>query len=1322
MSIASDEGEGNIVDKLLGDIRSGFTTKTPDDVTDGESNSNSRSNSLTNALNDGTSTRSTVKSGDDAAQSPQTAGSASNDLARQGSFYTNRKPSTGRLHSIEERKSNSPNKTSDEDKRVRRSGEIQSTDDLIDFLSQTSEEPGLLERQGSQRRSGRRGRKNSFALDSLVNDRERASSPVAAQNGESKWRNSGDNSDIDRSVATHILERHNSTRPDSPKRLSGTDSGPTPSPLATSELNTRKSVLSSSDSPDTESPTNDRRKERERRRHEQRASLIAKMDTNGPDNSVSSRVIVKPSGLITDVTNSTPSKGDLDPKKLETALNAVKETQRKEANSVSDDNKPTILQRQHSVKNLSDKSAGSHPGRAVLVSESEDNLKNYALRHVDSKTDVDEIIKDVEKTGREIQLIEFDEKNKNEINANNKISRPSRLTQNRRTRTNVSKDDVHAALKGIVKPAPVTEDTDDAEDEGTPVAPPRKYRGSNRIPISNLLDSKSPLRQRLDDATETITEKAMLQHQSGRWKSDVDTDDVKEAIQKVNGECSESDTSIEHPELKQRPYSTYDNVPTVMNGLESQRREKSVGDVSGSPKKRWGRVFDENASQPPEEGTSLKRSNTLPRRWKINSNKFEAPSTTIEEESKPEITDNTCVPEENKTSATPVLTPQESGYFSLDRGGRVRKSLRINSLAKQQESPIVTTVRKELETNELDSKVHEFQAKQTPLGEARKQRFKALSRMYSADDNEDLWASPSSKQAPSTPTIKEADHTLNIENIRPELTSPVLPTAGEMINSPRNSRFSGEFGCKSDTDSIASAKDEGFESESVSDPSDPTVSQRTSMSSTLESELCNPGTPNLSRKDYSDKSDVEEPEEPKNYFARSIDSLVLRPELTLTDVNLDDDISTSSASDKTPTGEDKGLAVWNKGEDKGLAVWNKGSESINDTHISESNRNTKVKASDRVNAWNESFRATTKPKPPTMKVPTSTTRRADVVPQPPRRTSSRQSTTPTTTPLRRSTAMISSPARSVDSNRTKPRSMTGRSRTSTTSSNSSGSSTPTKGYMAPRNAASAVTDRLSRPKRPSAPAKGLPQHASNSSLASDCSTPSKTNTPRSTRTRTSLVGSRNSAGTSPSATVPTSPNSFVRGSGARATLPASILSNNKKAAALAREGKDAPEPPRRTSSIRVSERLNLNKGSPGDKPPLPSNTSSSSTTLSKPKRTSMSSRTFSTREGSKSDGAMSRFISRLSTPKTAVTRDSSAPNSPKPTNKLHPVTKPSDNQRTKTMGNSPTARVASPSTTNDKSVFSIRKIMDRKTPTNKSEVMTRPRRMDMKTTTTSSKC
>jgi hypothetical protein len=96
-------------------------------------------------------------------------------------------------------------------------------------------------------------------------------------------------------------------------------------------------------------------------------------------------------------------------------------------------------------------------------------------------------------------------------------------------------------------------------------------------------------------------------------------------------------------------------------------------------------------------------------------------------------------------------------------------------------------------------------------------------------------------------------------------------------------------------------------------------------------------------------------------------------------------------------------------------------------------------------------------------------------------------------------------------------------------------------------------------------------------------------------------------------------------------MPASVLGMNKRASAKARE-KDAPVPPVRTSSIRASERLSLNKNMGGrSSSDKDSDKSSDDGKLShgRPKRSSLSSYSFTTADNGRSEGKVGRLMNRL---------------------------------------------------------------------------------------------
>ena len=293
---------------------------------------------------------------------------------------------------------------------------------------------------------------------------------------------------------------------------------------------------------------------------------------------------------------------------------------------------------------------------------------------------------------------------------------------------------------------------------------------------------------------------------------------------------------------------------------------------------------------------------------------------------------------------------------------------------------------------------------------------------------------------------------------------------------------------------------------------------------------------------------------------------------------------------------------------------------------------------------------------------------ADRPPVPPERTTSKSSSKPsssglfsrsTTSPSKRVMSVTSKFAKESESptkshhntpsshTTSSPRRSTGRtSRNSVEPSPHTPSTTsrPTKPTMSStvksnvRATAAAVTDRLSRPKKPSS-SSTLTRHPSNSSVASEASTPGTTSVRSSTRTRIRPSPTTTTSGSSPRSSITNSSpssNPFVRGGSGRATMPASVLRTNKRMAAEARDSKDAPEPPQRTSSIRVSARLNLSRGkhssdedsTKGKDSDQESNKPSSTVTRSR--RSGLSSSSFNTRDLHKPDSKVGRLMSKFS--------------------------------------------------------------------------------------------
>lgn len=194
-----------------------------------------------------------------------------------------------------------------------------------------------------------------------------------------------------------------------------------------------------------------------------------------------------------------------------------------------------------------------------------------------------------------------------------------------------------------------------------------------------------------------------------------------------------------------------------------------------------------------EEPVGLKRSSTLPKRWRSNFSPSRGdPSQSIQEE-----------------DAGPTLRSQR--IMSKTRAG--------DRKVKPVTGSTFTGTRYNLESRELDSNVQDFQSRASEDDKNRMQsRFRALSQRYAKSDEEPIW--------PHSDNIPDNIHNKDGAPIGIHTSSSI--SGGQTI-SPRSMRSSEDGKC--DSDSVASSKDEGFESESVSDPN---VSQRTSMSSTLE--------------------------------------------------------------------------------------------------------------------------------------------------------------------------------------------------------------------------------------------------------------------------------------------------------------------------------------------------------------------------------------------------------------------------------------------------------------------------------------------------------
>ena len=313
----------------------------------------------------------------------------------------------------------------------------------------------------------------------------------------------------------------------------------------------------------------------------------------------------------------------------------------------------------------------------------------------------------------------------------------------------------------------------------TPVAPVRRSRYGRR-------EASVSSEQTQDNEHRSKVQQALLDHASGTWKPE-------------NNNQSSSFT-LHSPEIlptvsNGRPISTYDNIPpnTLPTSPRSTRSTSSARSALStsttdtllasptraalptSPRdtRRDGKVFDDISYNDTSSSPSrFQRSFTLPRAARRQQPSIPSAADTL---------DNSSIREERREKREAATIPSF-------------RQLRPET----NDGPLITAAnRSHTESSKLDENVQAFQQKSSESAERRRSKFKGLAARLQSQDDEDY----------------------------------VVPRTRKMsidVTSASN-RSSGEV-----SDALSSARDDGFESGSVSDHN---ASTRTSMSSTLESEL-----------------------------------------------------------------------------------------------------------------------------------------------------------------------------------------------------------------------------------------------------------------------------------------------------------------------------------------------------------------------------------------------------------------------------------------------------------------------------------------------------
>jgi hypothetical protein len=523
----------------------------------------------------------------------------------------------------------------------------------------------------------------------------------------------------------------------------------------------------------------------------------------------------------------------------------------------------------------------------------------------------------------------------------------------------------------------------------------------------------------------------------------------------------------------------------LSNIASSQQQQNSLPD-----KRRWGLFIDSEQQATAEQATvsTFRRTQTLPRRWR------------------PHMRDEIDGSTHEQTIAE---EPEERG-----------------------DTPVHSTMH----------------GKISVVG---KLKFKQLSQKYSSsEDDTEVWQKrqPASLACSNTSDMSQSDSCSSSSFSPPSSSTLAGRQRGSSGNKWNDDRVS------SDRESIiSSGRDEGFDSESISDHS---VSQRTSMSSTLESELML--TPLLTRREFvhSTAIDVDTPvsvaeheedtSESNKYFARSIDSLVHKSDLSLMQ---------NGGSSRTLTESIASMRSREGIQESTLSLVDKPTTTRSEMYLPTATTATLASSS--------SLAVQSSP---------STRYSHDNPPSPPKRTSSMSSNlskTPEASPLTKGHESRSSRKDSADMQERR-RSMlaaplsSGKTSTPTTATLSS---TNKNGTTPPRHGAKTSSPTLTGIN--AAPSTPTSHKLLNSAASGGRASPKTTSFSATPVVRSSPTTRQV---TSPTTTSTLSP--LVRGSPARATLPVEVLRANRKAAAANADAKEAkegvPTPPRRSSSIRLS--------------------------------------------------------------------------------------------------------------------------------------------------------
>ncbi|XP_045205613.2 formin-J-like isoform X2 [Mercenaria mercenaria] len=507
------------------------------------------------------------------------------------------------------------------------------------------------------------------------------------------------------------------------------------------------------------------------------------------------------------------------------------------------------------------------------------------------KTDIDKVLKAIEDTGKQIdEKIKSDPVPQNptetvtatvqaQTNVDNKVvpqgdpNEPEHLKvkrNKRKQRSNLSMDDIHAAFQKIDTPNKTESKTELQSTDVKPVesvettpksphVPPRRNRKSTEGSVEKTdtemksemekeamskaakLAGKKRFRDQRFGDKDSPSQKAMLEHSQGRWKSNVEKENIDEAFRDyVNKSMSRSKSYDEAVARKAMSDGDFD----VLNGEKRNSLRNSAVNMF-TDGRRNGRIFadEDSDAETVTIGTSSPRRPSSTASTKSDSPRSSSSRLSIKStNTSTETLRETCSDGEN----SPAQSRRDSSVRSMSE--KVRDS--------QTPSPSFTN--RSHEGKENVRAITPSSLLPNPADEKSLQHYEARAPF---DEHDDLpqaamlkWKKKrEEKRRQSFYDNVQGLHGIESGNLSPR-AYPVDGMKGDILNSPRSegslqiihksqgsNELQNEIGsrCSYASSSDSASRDEGFETMSG------TVSQRTSLSSTLESEF---QVPNFGKK------------------------------------------------------------------------------------------------------------------------------------------------------------------------------------------------------------------------------------------------------------------------------------------------------------------------------------------------------------------------------------------------------------------------------------------------------------------------------------------